>query len=121
MSKKINQLDATTDADAKNDSYLMPLADPVNGLSKKMTVAQAKEAFGVKSKLYIATGSEGSTLTITDIQGKQILAILRESGPIFEVGTSPLSNQFIWDDADIVLGAEVGGAGEHFLILYRTY
>lgn len=121
MSKKTNQLDPTSDTEAKNDSYLLPLADPVNGLSKKMTVAQAKEAFGTKNKLYIATGSEGSTLTIPEIQGKQILAILRESGPIFEVGSSPLSNQFTWDDNDIVLGAEVGGAGEQFSILYRTY
>lgn len=121
MSKKTNQLDPTTDAEAKNDSYLLPLADPVNGLSKKMTVAQAKEAFGVKSKLYVATGSEGSTLTVTDVQGKQILTILRESGPIFEVGFAPASNQFTWDDVDIVLGAPVGGAGEQFLILYRTY
>lgn len=121
MSKKTNQLDPTSDAEAKNDSYLLPLADPINGLSKKMTVAQAKEAFGVKNKLYTATGSEGNTLTIPEIQGKQILTILRESGPIFEVGSSPLSNQFTWDDTDIVLGAEVGGSGENFLILYRTY
>jgi hypothetical protein len=121
MSKKTNQLDPTTDAEAKNDSYLLPLADPINGLSKKMSVAQAKEAFGVKSKLYVATGSEGSTLTVTEVQGKQILTILRESGPIFEVGSSPLSNQFTWDDIDIGLGAPVGGAGEQFLILYRTY
>jgi hypothetical protein len=121
MSKKTNQLDPTSDTEAKNDSYLLPLADPINGLSKKMTVAQAKEAFGVKSKLYVATGSEGSTLTVSELLGKQILTILRESGPIFEVGSSPLSNQFIWDDADITLGAPVGVAGEQFLILYRTY
>ena len=121
MSKKTNQLDPTSDADAKNDSYLLPLADPINGLSKKMSIAQAKEAFGVKSKLYTASGSEGSTLTITEIQGKQILAILRESGPIFEVGSSPGSSEFTWDDNDIGLGAAVGGAGERFLILYRTY
>jgi hypothetical protein len=45
----------------------------------------------------------------------------REMGLIYEVGSSPLSNQFTWDDADIVLGAEVSGAGEQFIILYRTY
>jgi len=121
MSKKTNQLDPTTDSEAKNDSYLLPLADPVNGLSKKMTVAQAKEAFGVKSELYVATGSEGSTLTIAALLGKQILAILRESGPIFEIGSSPDSSQYTWDDTDIVLGAPVNVAGERFLILYRTY
>jgi hypothetical protein len=121
MSKKTNQLDPTSDAEAKNDSYLLPLADPINGLSKKMSVAQAKEAFGVKNYLYVATGSEGSILTIPTIQGKQILTILRESGPIFEVGASPLSNQFTWNDISIGLGAEVGVPGEQFLILYRTY
>lgn len=121
MSKKINQLDAATDSEAENDSNLFAVADPINGISKKMTVAQAKEAFGVKHKLYVATGSEGSTLTVPEVQGKQILTILRESGPIFEVGSSPASNQFTWDDSDIGLGAAVGGAGEQFLILYRTY
>lgn len=121
MSKKINQLDPTSDAEAKNDSYLLALADPINGLSKKMTVSQAKEAFGVKSKLYTATGSEGDTLTIPEVQGKQILAIFRESGPIWETGSSPDSSQYTWDDTDIVLGAPVNMAGERFNILYRTY
>lgn len=121
MSKKTNQLDSTTDSEAKNDSYLLPLADPINGLSKKMTVAQAKEAFGVKSKLYVATGSEGSTLTIPEIQGRQILTILRESGPLYEVGASPGSSEYTWDDTNIGLGTPVGMAGERFTILYRTY
>ncbi len=121
MSKKTNQLDPTTDDEAKNDSYLFPLADPVNGLSKKMTVAQAKEAFGVKREIYIATGSEGSTITIPALSGKQILIIGRGIGLIYEVGSSPASNEFTWDDTDIVLGTEVGGPGEQFIILYRTY
>lgn len=121
MSKKINQLDPGTDADAKNDSYLFAQADPINGLSKKITTAQAKEVFTPKAIKYVATGSEGSTLTIPEILGKQVLIIMRESGPIFEVGSSPDSSEFTWDDTDIVLGAPVGGAGERFLILYRTY
>lgn len=121
MSKKINQLDAATDAEAKNDSWLLAQADPVDGIAKKITVAQAKEVYGVKSLKYTATGSEGSTLTIAALAGKQILAILRESGPLFEVGSAPISSEFTWDDVDIVLGAPVGGAGERFLILYRTY
>jgi hypothetical protein len=121
MSKKTNQLDPTLDSEAQNDSYLLPLADPINGLSKKMTVAQAKEAFGVKKKIYPATGTEGDTLTIPEIAGKEILMIGREMGLIYEVGSSPASNQFTWDDTDIVLGTEVGGAGEQFIILFRTY
>jgi hypothetical protein len=120
MSKKINQLDAGTDADAKNDSYLLAQADPINGLSKKITVAQAKEVFATKSELYTATGSEGTTITIPALAGRQILLIMRESGPIYEVGSSPDSSSFTWDDADIVLGAATN-PGERFLILHRTY
>lgn len=121
MSKKINQLDALTDAQAKNDSWVIAQAEPVGGIAKKMTVAQAKEVYATKNKLYTATGSEGSTLTIPELLGYRILLIMRESGPLFEVGASPLSNQFTWNDTDIGLGAPVGGAGEQFLILYRTY
>jgi hypothetical protein len=121
MSKKFNQLDPISDANAKNDSYLLAQANPVTGLAEYMTVAQAKEVYAAKKKLYTATGSEGSTLTIPELLGYSILLIMRESGPLFEVGSSPLSNQFTWNDTDIVLGAPVGGAGEQFLILYRTY
>lgn len=120
MSRKQNQLDAATDADAKNDSYLLPLADPVNGISKKMTVAQAKEAFGVKREIYTGLGTEGSTITISALLGKQILYIGREMGTIYEVGSSPASNEYTWDDTDIVLGTDIN-AGERIIILYRTY
>lgn len=121
MSKKINQLDAATDAEAKNDSWLDALADPTNGIAKRRTTGQSKEVFSTKKLKYVATGAEGSTLTIPEIAGYDILLIVRESGPIFEVGTSPDSSEFTWDDTDIVLGAAVGGAGERFLILYKTY
>ena len=120
MSKKINQLDPGTDADAKNDSYLFAQADPINGLSKKITTAQAKEVFATKKEFYTATGVEGTTITIPALSGRQILLIMRESGPIFEVGASPDSSSFTWDDADIVLGAATN-PGERFLILHRTY
>lgn len=121
MSRKFNALDAATAANAKNDSYLLAQADPVNGIALKITVAQAKEVYATKKLKYIATGSEGSTLTISALAGYDILLIMRESGPIFEVGSAPESSEFTWDDADIVLGAPVGGAGERFLILYKTY
>lgn len=121
MSKKINQLDDITDVQAKNDSWFMAQSEPISGEAFRMTVAQAKEVYATKSRLYVATGSEGSILTIPELLGYSILLIMRESGPLFEVGSAPLSNQFTWDDTDIVLGAPVGGAGEQFLILYRTY
>lgn len=121
MSKKINQLDALTDAQAKNDSWVIAQAEPVGGIAKKMTVAQAKEVYATKGLTYTATGSEGTTLTIPALAGYQILLIMRESGPIYEVGSSPDSSSFTWDDTDIVLGAAVSGAGERFRILFRTY
>lgn len=120
MSKKTNQLDAATDAEAKNDSYLWPLADPINGISKKVSQAQAKEVFATKRETYTATGSEGTTITIPALAGRQILMIIRESAIIHEVGSSPDSSSYTWDDADIVLGAETN-AGERFIILHRTY
>lgn len=121
MSKKFNQLDPISDANAKNDSYLLAQANPITGVAEYMTVAQAKEVYATKSFKYTALGTEGSTLTIPALLGYQILLIMRESGPLYEVGSSPLSNQFTWDDTDIVLGAAVSGAGEQFLIMYRTY
>lgn len=121
MSKRVDQLDAISAAQAKNNSWLIPQCDPVTGISKKMTVEQAKEVYATKRFKYIATGAEGSTLTIPTIAGYEILLIMRESGPIFEVGSSPDSSEFTWNDTDIGLGAPVGGAGERFLILYRTY
>jgi hypothetical protein len=120
MSKKTNQLDPTTDAEAKNDSYLLPLADPINGLSKKMSVAQAKEAFGVKRLIYTGLGTEGSTITIAALLGKQVLMIGREMGIIYEVGSSPTSNEYTWDDTNIELGTAIN-TGERIIILYRTY
>lgn len=121
MSRKINQLDAITSANAKNDSWVLAQANPTTGVANKITIAQAKEVFATKSLTYTATGSEGSTLTIPALSGYQILMIVRESGPIFEVGADPSSSEFTWDDTTIGLGAAVGGAGERFQILYRTY
>jgi hypothetical protein len=121
MSKRVDQLDAISAAQAKNNAWLIPQCDPVTGISKKMTVEQAKEVYATKRLKYVATGSEGATLTIPSLAGYEILLIMREGGPIYEVGSSPDSSEFTWDDTDIVLGAAVNMAGERFLILYRTY
>src|SRR5574341_2027313 len=116
MSKKINQLTAATDAQSKNDSYLFALADSINGVALKMTVAQAKEAFGTKSITYTATGTEGTSLTIPTIAGKDILLIGRGIGFIYEIGSSPASDEFTWNDTVIGLGAATN-PNEKFLIL----
>lgn len=120
MSKKINQLDDATDADAKNDSWFLAQADPVNGTAKRMTVAQAKEVYGVKREIYTCTGSEGTSLTISALSGRQILVIGRGLGFIYEVGSSPASDEYTWDDTTIVLGAATN-PGEKLIILHRTY
>jgi len=122
MGKTINGLDPVLDSTAANDFQLLPLCDPGTGVSGKMTIAQAKAVFATQKKTYIATGSEGSTLTISELSGKEILLIMRGPGPIYEVDlpASPASDEFTFDDTDIVLGAPVGGAGEKFLIHYRT-
>lgn len=120
MSRKINQLDAITSANAKNDSWVLAQANPTTGVANKLTVAQAKEVFATKSVKYTASGSEGKTLTIPALSGYQILAILRSSGPIYEIGASPESDEYTWDDTTIGLGADAN-PGEKFLILYRNY
>ena len=120
MSKKINQLDAGTNAEAKNDSYLFAQADPINGIAKKITIAQAKEVFATKKIIYTATGSEGSSIVIPALSGYEILMIMRESGALYEVGSSPDSSSFTWDDTTIGLGTDTN-PNERFLILYRTY
>lgn len=120
MGKKINELTARTDADASNDNWLYPLCDPATGVSGKITVAQAKIVFATQKVKYVATGAEGTTITITALAGKEILSIAREGGTIYEVDSSPDTTEFTWDDTDIVLGLAVTGAGERFLIQYRT-
>jgi hypothetical protein len=120
MSKKINQLDAATDTESLNDSWVLAQADPTNGIAKKVTVAQLKEAYGTKKYTYTASGLEGNTLTIPTIAGKQVLIIGRGLGFIYETGSSPESDEYTWDDVNLVLGA-VTNPGERFLILYRNY
>jgi hypothetical protein len=120
MSKKINQLDALTSAEAKNDSWLVAQAEPITGVAKKMTVAQAKEVYATKKLKYTATGSEGTSLVIGTIAGYDILLIMRESGPLYQALSSPDPSEFTWDDTTIVLGVATN-PGERFLILYRTY
>ncbi len=117
MGKKINQLTAAADAEAVDTVKLFALADPITGEARKITVAQARLAFSPKSLKYIASGAEGTTITIADLANKNILAILRETGVIFEVESSPDPAEFTFDGIDIELGTDAG-PGERFLILW---
>lgn len=116
--KKINELDALLDAEVAEDTRLFAIADGTTGLAKKGTVAQAKLVFSPKKVKYVSDNSEGSTLTIPELSGKTILLIARESGIIYEVESAPTSSEFTFDGTDIVLGVEVSGYDERFLILY---
>jgi hypothetical protein len=118
--KLITALGALTLTEANEDTRLLPWGHGTTGQLAKVTVAQAKELFKPVALKYVTDGAEGSTLSIGALSGKEILIILRESGPIFEVPSSPISSEFTWDGTDIVLGAAVGGVGERFLILYTN-
>lgn len=120
MGKKINELTAVSTATASQDTQLFALADPTSGIAGKMTVAQAKAVYQTQTKLYTATGAEGVTLAVAEIVNKKIVAMFRESGPIFQVASSPASAEFTFNLTTITLGTAVGGAGERFLILYTT-
>jgi hypothetical protein len=81
-------------------------------------------SLGVDSRVYdleyIATGAEGTTLTIPTIAGKKILFISRESGMLYPASNLPDTAEYIWNGAAITLGLATI-AGERFLILYRNY
>jgi hypothetical protein len=69
---------------------------------------------------YVATGSEGTTLSIPELIGKKILLITRGSAIIHKVSSGPSSSEFTWNDTVIGLGAATN-LNERFLILYRNY
>lgn len=120
MSKRIDQLSALTDSQVAEDSRLIAIGDPSTGQLYKCTQAQQKKAYSTQKVQYTATGSEGSTLTIAALAGKNIVAVFREGGLLFEADSSPDTVEYTWDDTDIVLGLAVNYAGERFLILYNN-
>lgn len=122
MSKKINQLQAATDAEAKNDSRMWAQADPVTGLSKYVTGSQAKSAYHTQKLKYKGLGTEGKTLSLSQLAGMNILMIGRSMGFIYEkedIG-DPDSDEFKFDGINITLGADIN-LNEKFIILYRNF
>jgi hypothetical protein len=122
MGKTTNQLDPVSDSTAANNFQLLPLCDPGTGISEKMTIAQAKAVFGVSKKKYVAAGTEGATLVIAELIGKEVLSVTREGGEIYEVVSSPDPAEFTLDNTTgtVTLGLAVGVAGERFNFLYKT-
>lgn len=119
--KLIKDFDALTDGQVADDTRLVGVGVASTGRMGKATIAQLKNAFATKSEVYRATGTEGSTLTISALANRSIVAVFRGPGPIYPAVSSPASDEYTWDNTDIVLGAAVGGAGEKFLILHKSY
>lgn len=119
--KLIKDFVTLTDGQAADDTRLIGIGIASTGTMGKATIAQMKNAFATKSLTYVATGTEGSTLTIVALANRDIVAIFRGPGPIYLTVSSPASDEYTWDNTDIVLGAAVGGAGEKFLILHKSY
>jgi hypothetical protein len=119
--RKINVLDAVSDDDAANNTWFTVKCDPGTGVSGKSSVLQEKNAYSTFKKRYSATGSEGTTLTFSELAGKEIMLIMRGPGPIYEVDLPavPASQEFTFDGTDIGLGVATS-AGEPFLIHYKT-
>lgn len=69
---------------------------------------------------YVATGAEGTTLSIPEIVGKKVLFATRESSPIYKVSSGPVASEYTWNDTIIGLGVATN-PGDRFLILYRNY
>jgi len=119
MSKRTDQLTALTDTQVNDDTKIWPVAVALTGLMSKATTSQLKKVFGTFKKKYIATGSEGSVLVIAEIAAKEILAIYREGGILYEVTATPDSVEFVFDNTNVTLGNPTS-AGERFLILYKN-
>lgn len=69
---------------------------------------------------YVATGTEGTTITIDVLKGKKILLITRDSAILYLVSNLPDTTQFTFDGTDIEVSTNLI-AGNKFLILYRNY
>lgn len=69
---------------------------------------------------YVATGTEGTTLTIPGLSDVRILLVIRGGNPLHKVSNNPDSSEYAWDDTSFTLGTKAV-ASERFLILWRNY
>lgn len=116
--EKLNQKASVTDVQFNDDTKLIPLAQTSDGKVFTGTIAQCKLIFGTHVEKYKASGSEGTTLTISDLSGKDIQAILRESGPVFEAVSSPGTAEYTWNGTNINFGSALG-VNERIVIFWK--
>lgn len=115
----IKDFPTLTDPQVNDDTKLMPFGIGATGKMYRGTVAQAKKVFGTYKKKYVGLGSEGVTLTLSELAGKEILQVVREGQVLHEIDVSPDTAEFVWDTTDITLGLSVN-IGERYLILYKN-
>ena len=116
MGKTINLLSSGA-GQLSNPSALMPLANPTTGVAGKVSLAQLATIFSPSKQKYVATGSEGTSLTISALAGRTILLVVREGAPLYDTISSPDSTEYTWSGT--VLGFQIAlRAGERFNILY---
>jgi hypothetical protein len=119
MSKRIDQLTPATDSQVLMPSWMWCVGDPTTGQLYNVTSLQLKTLFAPLPLKYVATGSEGTTLTISTLLGKSIQSIAREGQTIYQVSSSPDSTEFTWNGTSLTLGLSVN-PGERFLIIYTS-
>ena len=117
MSKRIDQLTPATDAQLTMPTWMWCVGDPVTGQLYSVTSLQVKSLFGTSGLKYVATGGEGTTLTISNLLAKTIQSIAREGQTIYQVSSAPDSAEYTWDGTTIMLGL-AANPGERFLIVY---
>ena len=89
---------------------------PTNAINAILNDPDMKEVFDLQ---YISTGTEGSSLTLPQLQGKKILLIVRGGIVVYRVSSNPV-DEYTWDNTTIVFGPSLG-VGTKLLILYRNY
>lgn len=119
MGKTTNLLTSLTDDQVDDSTRFVPLANPVSGESGKGTMGQLKTVIGTLKIKYVATGLEGTTLTLTALAQRDVISIAREGATMYEVVATPDEVEYIWDGTIITFGL-APREGERFLILYRN-
>lgn len=120
MNKLATAFAVPSDAQVADGNKIWVFSDPVTGQLYKPTGAQLKAVNQTFKYKHTAIGTEGVTLTISAVAGKDIIAIFRNGSVLYEVSSAPDEMEFIWDGTTITLGLGVTGSAERFLILYKT-
>lgn len=117
--EKIIDWPALSDAQAEDDTRLVATGIVGTGKLYSGTIAQLKKVFQTRVKNYTGLGSEGSTLTLSELAGRRIVGIWREGTYMYPVVSAPDSVSYTFDTTSIVFGNAIG-LGERFAIHYNV-